>query len=187
MTTVKILSVATLVAAATVSFAGCSSGSVHSSSIPSSAAAAASVIASAASSAAAASGATASGSGVPGTAACPLTATQVTNAMGETYGAPTSSYGICTYASSDNALTIQVHDASGDFDFAATLATAEQDNGSQTTTTIPGLGDKASGVGLEIIVQSGAKTIDIRNADSPGFGKWPKSIALAKLIIAGLH
>jgi hypothetical protein len=107
--------------------------------------------------------------------------------MGETYGAPTSTYGICTYESSGNALTIQVHDASGDFDFSASLATAEQDNGSQTTTTIPGLGDKASGVGLEIIVQSGGKTIDIRNADSPGFGKWPKSIALAKLIIAGLH
>ena len=33
-------------------------------------------------------------------------------------------------------------------------------------------------------MQSGGKVIDIRNADSPGFGNWPKSIALAKLVIA---
>jgi hypothetical protein len=31
------------------------------------------------------------------------------------------------------------------------------------------------------------RVIDIRSADSPGFGSWPKSTALAKLVIAGLH
>lgn len=94
---------------------------------------------------------------------------------------------MCTYSSSDNSFTIQVLKAAGDNDFAGTLATATQDNGTSTTTPIAGLGDKAIGVGLEIVVQSGSQIVDIRNADSPGFGSWPKSTALAKLVIAGLH
>jgi hypothetical protein len=36
---------------------------------------------------------------------------------------------------------------------------------------------------LTIAVQSGSKVIDIRNADQ---APWTKSIALAKLVIAGL-
>jgi hypothetical protein len=108
--------------------------------------------------------------------------------MGATYADPTVSYGICSYLSSStgSAFTIQVLNATGDNNFAGTLATAEQDNGTQTTTAIPGVGDKATGVGLEIVVQSGSKVIDVRNADSPGFGSWPKSVALAKLVIASL-
>jgi hypothetical protein len=39
---------------------------------------------------------------------------------------------------------------------------------------------------LVIVVAAGGKTIDIRSADS-NFGNWPKSIALAKLVIAGPH
>ena len=45
----------------------------------------------------------------------------------------------------------------------------------------------AAGVGLEIAVQHGSTIIDIRNGDSPGFGKWPKSAAIANAIISGLH
>ncbi|HEX3957854.1 MAG TPA: hypothetical protein VHZ03_14645, partial [Trebonia sp.] len=65
------------------------------------------------------------------------------------------------------------------------LAAAKENQGTDTTTTIPGLGDKATDVGLEIVVAAGSKTIDIR-ADSSNFDL-PKSIALAKLVIAGLH
>jgi hypothetical protein len=90
-------------------------------------------------------------------------------------------------SSSGNSVSIDVNAATGDFDFAGTLATALQDQGTDTSTAIPGLGEKAAGTGQEIVVQSGGKTIDIRGADSPGYGNWPKSIALAKHIIAGLH
>jgi len=95
-------------------------------------------------------------------------------------------YGICSYLSSStgNAFTIDIHAATGVFDFNGTLATAKQDQGTDTSTTIPSLGDKAAGAGQEIVVQSGGKTIDIRNVDE---APWTQSIALAKLVIAGLH
>jgi hypothetical protein len=192
MPAIKKLTTAALLAAA-VSIAGCNSGSKATESTGSSSTSTAPVAANTpaasapVSDAAPATAAAAAGSGASATAACPLTATQVTAVMGETYGSPTTAYGICTYASSDNALTIDVLKAAGDNDFAGTLATAVQDNGTSTTTVIPAVGDKATGVGLEIVVQSGSHIIDIRNADSPGFGSWPKSTALAKLVIASLH
>jgi len=115
-----------------------------------------------------------------------LTGAQVTTALGVTYADPTVGYGICSYLSSSagSAFTITVNNATGDFDFNGTLATAKQDQGTDTSTTIPSLGDKAAGTGQEIVVQSGGKTIDIRNVDEP---PWTQSIALAKLVIAGLH
>jgi hypothetical protein len=90
------------------------------------------------------------------------------------------------YAGSEDTLSIDVADASGLHDFDTTLAEAKESQETDTTTTIPGLGDKATGVGQEIVVAAGGKTIDIRGADTSGAG-WPKSIALAKLVIAGLH
>lgn len=74
-------------------------------------------------------------------------------------------------------------DATGVNNFHGTLATIKEDQGNDTTTTIPAVGDKAAGTELEIAVQSGSKVIDIRNADN---APWTKSIALAKLVIAGL-
>ncbi len=187
--------------AVTVSVAGCnskkSSAASSTTGLPAAASSAAAAIQSAAaaasapaaSSAGAAPAATSAPAAAGSAAAgCPLTGAQVSTVMGATYADPTVSYGICSYLSSStgSAFTIQVLNATGDNNFAGTLATAEQDNGTQTTTAIPGVGDKATGVGLEIVVQSGSKVIDVRNADSPGFGSWPKSVALAKLVIASL-
>jgi hypothetical protein len=192
MPATKKLTIAALLVA-TVSVAGCHSGSKHASTAETGAATSTAAVPAASGAAAASSGAAAGASapaaaGASTSGGCPLTAAQVTAAMGVTYAAPTSADGICTYVGTDgNALSIQVLKASGANDFAGTLATAVQDNGTQTTTAIPGVGDKATGVGLEIVVQSGGQIIDIRSADSPGFGNWPKSVALAKLVIAGLH
>jgi hypothetical protein len=180
MPAAKTLTIAALLAV-TVSVAGCNSSKKASSAD----AAGATTAAAPAATTAAAPAASATASTAAG---CPLTATQVTAAMGVTYAAPTAAYGICSYVGSDgNAVSIDVLNGAGDNDFAGTLATAVQDQGTSTTTAIPGLGDKATGVGQEIVVQSGSKVIDVRNADSPGYGNWPKSIALAKLVIAGLH
>ena len=144
----------------------------------SAAAAADSGAAAGASAPAAATGSTAAG--------CPLTGAQVSTALGVTYADPTVAYGICSYLSSStgNAFSIDVHNATGDFDFNGTLATAKQDQGTDTSTAIPGLGDKAAGTGQEIVVQSGGKTIDIRQVDE---APWTQSIAIAKLVIASLH
>jgi hypothetical protein len=184
------LTIAALLALA-VSLAGCNSSKKASSTD----AGAAATTAAAAPAASAADSGTAAGASAPaapaaatGAAGCPLTGAQVSAAMGATYADPTVTYGICSYLSSStgNSLSIQVLKAEGDNDFAGTLATAVQDQGTSTTTTIPGLGDKATGVGQEIVVQSGSQIIDVRGADSPGYGNWPKSIALAKLVIASL-
>jgi hypothetical protein len=185
----KTLTITALLAVAMCA-AGCNSSKTASSTVTNTAAATIAA-APAASAAAAVNSGAAAGASTPAAAGgstaagCPVTAAQATTAMGVTYTGPTSAYGICSYAGSDgNAFSIDVHDATGVFDFNGTLATAKQDQGTDTSTTIPGLGDKAAGTGQEIIVQSGGKTIDIRNADE---APWTKSIALAKLVIASLH
>lgn len=179
------LTVAALLAV-TVSIAGCNSSKKASSTDSGAVATTAAAPAAAAGSDAVVASAPAAAA--PSTSAgCPLTGAQATTAMGSTYADPTVAYDICSYLGSNNAFTIIVHDATGVFDFNGTLATAKQDEGTDTSTAISGLGDKAAGTGLEIVVQSGGKTIDIRNADESPEGGWPKSVALAKLVIAGLH
>ena len=176
------------VLAISVSVAGCNSKKASSTDSGTAATTAvAAPAASAANSGASAPAAAAAGAGAAASGGCPLTAAQVTTVMGATYGAPQNFNGMCFYAGSEQSLSIDVENASGVHDFDATLAAAKESQGTDTTTTIPGLGDKATGVGLVIVVAAGGKTIDIRSADSTGFGNWPKSIALAKLVIAGLH
>jgi hypothetical protein len=189
MPAAKTLTIATLLVV-TMTIAGCNSKKASSAATgPAAAVAAASSAATAIQSAAAAASAPAA-AGTPAAAAsasagCPLTGAQVTTAIGVTYADPTVAYGICSYLSSStgNAFTIDIHNATGVFDFNGTVATAKQDQGTDTSTAIPGLGDKAVGVGQEIVVQSGGKTIDIRNVDE---APWANSITLAKLVIASL-
>jgi len=183
MSTSPKLTIAALLAV-TVSVAGCNSKKV--SSTDSSTAATTAAAAPAASAAnPSAPAAAATGAGATASGGCALTAAQVSTVMGATYGAPQNVNGMCFYTGSES-LSIDVEDASGLHTFDAALAAAKGSQGTDTTTTIPGLGDKATGVGSVIVVAAGGKTIDIRSADS-GFGNWPKSIALAKLVIAGLH
>jgi hypothetical protein len=193
MPATKTLAITALLAV-TVSIAGCNSSKKASSAatgtaaLPAAAASAAAAIQSAAAAASAPAAAAVSTPAAAGStaAACPLTGAQVTTALGVTYADPTVAYGICSYLSSStgNAFTINIHAATGVFDFNGTLATAKQDQGADTSTTIPNLGDKAAGTGQEIVVQSSGKTIDIRNVDE---APWTQSIALAKLVIASLH
>jgi hypothetical protein len=181
----KKLTIAALLAV-TVSVAGCNSKKASSTDSGSAATtAAAAPVASAANSGASAPAAAVTGAGAAASGGCPLTAAQVSTVMGATYGAPQNVNGMCFYTGSES-LSIDVEDASGLHTFDAALAAAKESQGTDTTTTIPGLGDKATGVGQEIVVAAGGKTIDIRGADTSGAG-WPKSIALAKLVIAVLH
>ncbi|MGH7022337.1 MAG: hypothetical protein ACREEB_01960 [Caulobacteraceae bacterium] len=104
-----------------------------------------------------------------------------------TYTAPTPFYSICQWVGSDgNPLSITLTRNATDAAWLDTLATVRGDQGSGMA-PIPGLGDRAMGVGLEIAVQKGGVIIDIRNGDSPGFGKWPKSAAIANAIFANLR
>jgi len=190
MPATKKLTIAALLAV-TVSVAGCNSKKASSTDSGTAATtAAAAPVASAANSGASAPAATASvaaasGAGAAASGGCALTAAQVTTVMGATYGAPQNLNGFCIYPGPEDSLQIHVEDASGGQDFDAAVAAAKQNQGTDTATPIAGLGDKATDVGLEIVVAAGGKTIDIRAASSTF--DLPKSIALAKLIIAGLH
>lgn len=185
MPATKKLTIAALLAV-TVSIAGCNSKKTSSTESGTAATtAAAAPAASAASAANSAARAPAAGTAASG--GCPLTAAQVTTVMGATFGDPQNLNAFCIYASSTDSLTIHVEDVSGLHTFDTELASAkESQQTDKTPTTVPGLGDKAAGVGQQLVVAAGGKTIDIRDADTGGTA-WPKSIALAKLIIVGLH
>ena len=95
---------------------------------------------------------------------------------------------MCTWAGNNgDSVTITVTRNATDADWQSALAGIQADQASGAPTPIAGLGDKAAGVGKEIAVLRGNTVIDIREGDSPGFGKWPKSTAIANVIIAGLH
>jgi hypothetical protein len=185
MPATKKLTIAALLAV-TVSVAGCNSKKASSTDSGSPATTASAAPAASAANAGASAPA-ATGAGAAASGGCALTAAQVTVVMGATYGAPQNTNGFCFYASSTDSLTIHVEDVSALHDFDAELASAkESQQTDKTPTTIPGLGDKAAGIGQQLVVAAGGKTIDIRDADTGGTA-WPKSIALAKLVIADLH
>ena len=117
-----------------------------------------------------------------------ISAAQLGSIEGVTYAAPTDFNGMCTWAGSNgDSVTITVTRNATDADWQSALAGIQADQASGAPTPISGVGDKAAGVGKEIAVLRGNTIIRIREADSPGFGKWPKSTAIANVIIAGLH
>ena len=115
-----------------------------------------------------------------------MTPAQATTVMGDTYGVPQNLNGICYYAGTANSFSVDVENASGTHDFAAAVAAAKRNQQTDTTTTIPGLGDKAALVQFEIVVAAGGKTIDIRGDSSFG-NDGSKLAALAKLVVADLQ
>jgi hypothetical protein len=128
------------------------------------------------------------GAGTAATDCAYISPAQLSTIEGAKYGQPSVAYGICSWAGSDgHALSIQLTQNASAADWLSTLATIQSDQSAGAPKPIAGLGDKAAGVGLEIAVQHGTTIIDIRDADTPGFGKWPKSTAIANAIIAGLH
>jgi hypothetical protein len=191
MPATKKLTIAALLAV-TVSVAGCNSKKASSAdSATAATTAAAAPAASAASSGAGAPAATASvapasGAGAAASGGCALTPAQAATVMGDTYGLPQNLNGICYYAGTANSFSVDVENASGTHDFVAALAAAKQNQQTDTSTTVPGLGDKAAIVQFEIVVAAGGKTIDIRGDSSFG-NDGSKLTALAKLVVADLH
>jgi hypothetical protein len=130
----------------------------------------------------------ASDTGLAATDCAYMSAAQLSQIEGATYAAPTVFHRICSWTGSDgNALSITLSGNASEADWQSNLAVLQRDQSADATTPIAGLGDRAAGAGLEIAVQHGGTIIDVRNGDSPGFGKWPKSTAIANAIIAGLH
>jgi len=186
MPATKNLTIAALLAV-TVSVAGCNSKKASSTDSGTAATtAAAAPAASAPDSGASAPAAAATGAGAAASAGCVLTAAQAASVMGETFGVPQNSNGICGYTGTTDEFSIDVENASGLHTFDAALAAAKRSQQTDTATPIPGLGDKAAFVQFEIVVTAGGKTIVIRGDSSLGNDS-PKLIALAKLVIADLH
>jgi hypothetical protein len=117
-----------------------------------------------------------------------ISVAQLSSIEGAKYAQPTVFNQICSWVGDDgNPLSITLTKNATGAAWQTVLAGIQADQASGAPAPIPGLGDEAAGVGLEIAVQHGSTIIDIRNGDSPGFGKWPKSAAIANAIIAGLH
>ena len=116
-----------------------------------------------------------------------ISAAQISSIEGATYAAPTVFHHICSWIGNGDVLSITLTRNATEADWQSNLAILQRDQSTDAPTPIPGLGDRAAGAGREIAVQHGGTIIDIRDGDSPGFGKWPKSTAIANAIIAGLH
>ena len=120
-----------------------------------------------------------------------LTAARASAIVGVHYSSATeaSAGSMCSYAttSAPIPLFIIISAGSGSAAWQEQLGTLREDSGSALV-SLPGVGDRAEGSGTEIGVQDGNYIIDVHGGDPLGTGSaFPKSIALAKAIIAGLH
>ena len=167
-------------AVAAVSLTACGRGSTPSAASNAAAAGAAAAPASLGSPAASETGSAASDCSY-------ISAAQISRIEGATYAAPTVFHSMCSWAGAGDFLTITLTRNATEADWQSTLALIQRDQSTDPPTPIASLGDRAAGTGREIAVEHGGTIIDIRDGDSPGYGKWPKSAAIANLIIAGLH
>jgi hypothetical protein len=141
---------------------------------------------------AAAAGTAAAGTTAGTLHACSLlSAAQASAAVGVTYSKATeaSAGQQCSYATTDAPipLFIIVSPGAGAAAWTSELATLQEDAGSAPI-TLSGAGDRAAGCGTEIAVQDGGYIIDVHGGDPLGTGNaFPKSIDVAKVIIAALH
>lgn len=120
-----------------------------------------------------------------------LSAAQASAIVGVQYSSAKEASGgsMCTYATTTAPipLFIIVSPGAGSAAWKSELAILEQDAGSAPI-TLSGAGDRAAGGGTEIAVQDGSYIIDVHGGDPSGTGTaFPKSIALAKALIAALH
>jgi hypothetical protein len=145
--------------------------------------------------AAGSTGTQASGSGGSTAAvhACSLlTAAQASTIVGAKYTAAHESMGgsMCSYTTTSAPIPLFII-ISGNQGGAAAwkeeLSTIQEDAG-EAPITLSGIGSHAAGGGTEIGVQDGSYIIDVHGGDPTGQGSaFPKSLALAKTIISGLH
>jgi hypothetical protein len=119
-----------------------------------------------------------------------LSASKASAIVGQTYTAATESSGgtMCSYKTTTAPIPLFIIITSG-ANAAAwkdELATMEEDSGSAPL-TLTGVGDRAAGSGTEIGVEDGSYIIDVHGGDPSSTGSaFPKSVALAKAIIADL-
>ena len=143
-------------------------------------------------SAAAGGGASAAAGGASSTVhVCSLiTAAKASAIVGVTYSSATESPGgdVCTYATTAAPipLSISVQPGPGATGWTEELATIKEGAG-EAPVTLNGVGDRAAGGGNEVGVQDGSHIIDILGGDPiAASSAYPKSVELAKAVIAGL-
>jgi hypothetical protein len=114
-----------------------------------------------------------------------LTAAQASAIIGYTYTTATSATGQCNYATTTARIPMFI--IVNTDTWAQESATITSDASGEPLVTTSGVGDNAAGAGTEFGAQSGKWIIDINGGDPDGTGAaYPKSIALAKAIIAKL-
>ena len=120
-----------------------------------------------------------------------ISAAKASAIVGVSYSSATESLGgsVCTYATTAAPipLSISVQPGSGATGWTEELGIIQEGSGSAPV-TLTGVGDRAAGGGTEIGVQDGSYIIDILGGDPVAASNaYPKSVELAKAIIAALH
>jgi hypothetical protein len=120
-----------------------------------------------------------------------ISAARASAIVGVTYSSATGSLGgeVCTYATTDAPipLSISVQPGPGTTGWTEELGIIQEGGGSAPV-TLTGVGDRAAGGGNEVGVQDGSHIIDILGGDPVAASNaYPKSVELAKAIIAVLH
>ena len=115
-----------------------------------------------------------------------LTAAQASAIIGYTYtlATPPAGAGQCNYATTTARIPMFIFVDTEPW--AQESATIASDASGEPLVTISGVGDNAAGAGTEFGAQSGKWIIDINGGDPDGAAGYPKSVALAKAIIAKL-
>lgn len=119
-----------------------------------------------------------------------LTAKRASSIVGVTYSKATPATGMCTYTTTDAPIGMYIiifPNSGGTAAWKEQLASMAEDGGG-TPVPISGFSGPAASDGTEISVQAGSNIIDVHGGDPNGTGaKFPKSIAIAKVIASQLH
>ncbi len=114
---------------------------------------------------------------------CVLTAAEVGAAINEPITSAKPDAAECRYSGGGNFFSVNVFPNSTDSDWQTQLKVL---NITHKSTKVGGVGDRAEGSGLILDVQSGSYILNVIGLDDSGTTTWPKSVTLAKAIIAKL-
>jgi hypothetical protein len=114
---------------------------------------------------------------------CVLTAAEVGATVNEPITSAKSDEAECEYSGGGNFFSVNVFPNSTASDWKTQLRVLAITGKS---TAVSGLGDEADGHGLTLDVKSGSYILNLIGLDDAGTTTWPKSVALAKAIIAKL-
>ncbi len=113
-----------------------------------------------------------------------LTAAEVGTQINEPITSAKPDAAECRYSGGGNFFSVNVFPNSTASDWKTQLTVL---NVTGKSTAVSGVGDEADGHGLVLDVKSGSYIVNVIGLDDSGTTTWPKSVTLAKAILAKLQ